>query len=92
MRNEELIAHVHSSSLRKAILKYLVIKEFSRPVEISKAIGKYQPHVSNVLLDFKKLGLVKCITPSKRSWRVYTLTHTGKSIAKNFQALIRTED
>lgn len=85
MKNEnELIGFIYSSSLRIKVLKFLSKNSPTRPVEIAEGIGKYQPHVSTVLKEFQEKGLVDCITPKKRSWRVYLLTNLGKRIVNKF--------
>jgi len=82
MESEELIGYIYSSSLRRDVIKFLEKNTRARPIEIAKSIGKYQSHISNVLIAFEKEGLVKCITPQKRTWRVYTLTEVGKNVSK----------
>ena len=83
-QENELIGYIHSSALRKNVLKFLEKNSPARPAEIAKSINKYQPHVSNVLKAFEERGLVTCITPNKRTWRVYILAVLGKKIAKRF--------
>lgn len=85
MRKEnELIGYIYSSTLRKKVLKFLEKNSPARPMEIAKGINKYQPHISNVLKAFEAKGLVNCITPRKRTWRVYLLTDLGKKMGKKF--------
>jgi len=70
-----------SSKIRKNILDELS-NHPKRPMEIANKIQTKQQNVSRCLFELEKEGLVECLNPSKRAWRVYALTKKGKGISK----------
>ena len=52
------------------------------PVEIAKEINKHRSAVSRAILALEKKGLVKCLTPKERMYRIYEITTKGKRILK----------
>ncbi|MBE6499559.1 MAG: winged helix-turn-helix transcriptional regulator [Methanobrevibacter thaueri] len=75
----EIYVFVSISSYRVKTLKALY-KGNKTPTEISKDSNIRVNHISNVLSDLKKYGLVICINEEKRKNRIYTLTDLGKKI------------
>lgn len=57
------------------------------PKQISNATGFYLSHVSSVLKDLSKKGVIKCLTPDLRRGKVYALTKEGKEIADKLKKL-----
>jgi DNA-binding MarR family transcriptional regulator len=37
-------------------------------------------NVSKILKEFRKKGLVRCLTPDERTGKIYELTKTGRKI------------
>lgn len=77
-----LQAFLSTSKIRMEILKTLVIKGDMRQMELSKIIKEKQPNISNALYELEKKGLVICLTPEKRAWKVYGATDKGKESIK----------
>lgn len=84
VRNEKkIIGIVLSSGARKNVLKFLLKNGPSRPSEIAIGLPYDQPYTSRVLINLEQLGVVECLTPEKKAWRVYALTSMGKKICNN---------
>ena len=74
---QELYGFIISSKRRHNVLKALRSRPL-RPFEIARKTNYKASNVSVTLLQLEKRGLVECITPDKRSWRVYSITALGK--------------
>lgn len=80
-KTRELYGFVISSKRRHNTLKELS-KEALRPIELSKKT-KYEPaNISRTLFQLEKNKLVECITPNKKTWRVYAITELGRQVLK----------
>lgn len=75
-----IYSFVAVSSYREKTVKSLQ-KGDKTPTQISKDIGIRVNHVSNVLSDLKRLGVLICINEEKRRDRIYQLTDLGQEIA-----------
>lgn len=75
----KIYAFVVVSSYRTKTVKSLY-KSDKTPTQISKDIGIRVNHISNVLSDLKKLGVLICINEEKRRDRIYQLTDLGREI------------
>ena len=76
----EIYVFVAISSYRVKTVKSLQ-KSDKTPTQISKDIGIRVNHISNVLSDLKKRGVLICINEEKRRDRIYQLTEFGQQIA-----------
>jgi len=74
---QELYGFIISSKRRFSVLKALQNKPL-RPFEIARKTKYAASNVSTTLFQLEKKKLVECITPSKSSWRVYSITELGK--------------
>ena len=74
-----LISKTKSSSYRKNILILLHKKEMT-PRELEKETKIKISHISRALKELSKLGLVKCLTPSIRRSKIYSITKLGGDI------------
>ena len=77
----ELVAYVRASDRRKSIIKLLEY-ELKTPKEIGDALNIRTNHISNLLSDLKKHGLVVCATPNVRKGRLYKITDDGNRVLK----------
>ncbi len=75
----QLYAFISTSKIRRNILKTLSKKDI-RQTEIAKLIKEKQPNVSKALIDLENKGLVICLTPDKKAWKVYGITDLGKQV------------
>ena len=75
----KIYAFVSVSSYRSKTVKSLY-KSDKTPTQISKDIDIRVNHISNVLGDLKKLGVLICINEEKRRDRIYQLTDLGREI------------
>lgn len=50
------------------------------PTEIKKEAKMSMTNISKVLKEFRKKGLVRCLTPDERTGKIYELTKAGKRI------------
>jgi len=82
----EIISEILSSSYKLKIIKELS-KGPKTPSMISKTTGIYISHVSSILSRFVKLGLVTCITPSRKKGKIYVLTKKGEELVNTLKQL-----
>lgn len=81
----KLVSWILRGSQRRVIFKLLEGNKI--PAQIYAEAIKINPKitrnsVSDVLREFKKKGLVKCINPAEKKGRIYQLTKKGKEIRK----------
>ena len=50
------------------------------PTQIANEIGISVTHVSRSLKDLIERGLVECLTPNERVWKLYKLTKEGMCV------------
>ena len=74
-----LMAFVKRAKNRLQILKLLGGKEKTQ-AELHKESGLYRTHVRRTLLELEGKGLVKCLNPKDRLYKMYRITPKGKSI------------
>jgi predicted transcriptional regulator len=74
-----IIGKINSSSYRKKVLMALS-EGHKTPTEIAKATSIRIYHISTILSELKKLGLIKCLNPELRKGRIYSITKKGKGI------------
>ena len=84
----KLLAWVLRGSQRREIIK--VITGHKIPAQIYKEAIKLNPKitrnsVSDVLREFKKKFVVKCINPEEKKGRIYELTNLGNRIVKHIK-------
>lgn len=79
MDADELLGYVLSSNRRKQVLKELR-KKPKRPMELCRKLKLDTGNMARILFQLEKKGLIKCITPDKKSWRVYMISDTGEKI------------
>lgn len=76
----DLISFVKGGKVMTLVLRSLL--EPKTPVEISKEINKHRSSVSRAVLAMEEKGLVKCLTPKRRAYRIYQITKKGKDVLK----------
>lgn len=79
---EQLHAFILTSRVRRKILEVLSKKSPLMQTEIADKAKQKQPNISIVLRDLEKEGLVECLTPDKKAWKVYKITKMGKEVRK----------
>lgn len=79
---KKLIGFIVASKVRMKVLKTLNKYAPIRQTELAKKVKQKQQNVSKVLMDLEKEGLVECLTPDKKAWKVYDITELGKEIVK----------
>lgn len=83
MENEErileLVGFVKISDYRTKVLK-LIDNDMKMPSEIGKKLNIRTNHISTVLTDLKKQGLVICVNNNVRKGRLYKNTDLGKKV------------
>jgi len=81
----QLTAYLITSRLRIAVLKLLFKEDMLRQTEISDKLNKKQQNIRLVILQLEKLGVVECLTPDKKAWKVYSITDLGKEVCKQLK-------
>ena len=71
------VGFIKSSRHRKDIMKLLNTKSLT-PTEISTELNTHVSQVTRTLLELEKRDLIKCLTPSLRKGRLYSITEKGK--------------
>lgn len=68
-----ILGYVMASSYRLSVIKYIG-NGVRIPSDIAKKIGVRTNHISNVLADLKKNGLVVCLNEEAHKGRLYKNT------------------
>ena len=81
----KLLAWVLRGSQRREIIKVIIGNKI--PAQIYKEAVKLNPKitrnsVSDVLREFKKKFIVRCINPYEKKGRIYELTELGNRLLK----------
>ena len=82
---DELVHYVNNSSYRVKVLKELSDGDVKMPKEIANNCNILPNHISNVLTQLRKLGLLECINPEYKKGRLYRLSDDGKTILKDLK-------
>jgi len=81
MNRWTLVGIVSSSSYRRKLINALSEKNYT-PKMLSQSTEIKFSHISTVLKELSNLGLVRCLTPTLKKNRIYTITKKGRDIAK----------
>ena len=73
------LGYVMASSYRLSVIKYIG-NGVRIPSDIAKKIGVRTNHISNVLADLKKNGLVVCLNENAHKGRLYKNTDLALNI------------
>ena len=80
----KILGYVVSSTYRTEVMKTLIDKP-KIPSQIAADTGIKLNHISNVLNQLKKKGLIRLINPEDKKGRIYELTDVGLEIAKELK-------
>ena len=88
MKDLKLLAWIVRGSQRREIIK--VMNGMKIPAQIYKEAIKLNPKitrnsVSDVLREFIKKGITRCINPDEKQGRFYILTKKGRELIKNLK-------
>jgi len=86
MPNWDLISFVTSSTLRFKLIIELN-KEEKIPSKLSESLKIPISHISKTLSELEKKDLVKCLTPSRRKGKFYSITPRGEKILSEINKL-----
>ncbi len=75
------LSYLIASPLARKIVIVLKEEIMLTPTEIGKRISVSTSNVSTKLIELKRKGLVKCITPERRKMRFYTLTVKAEKVS-----------
>lgn len=73
---------IKKGKLRGGVLN-LLEKPFTA-TELSKKLGKHRSSISRILIDFEKVGLVRCINKEDDRFRHYVLTKRGREVKRSY--------
>ena len=76
----ELYSFIMRSEERKKIL--FILENPITPTQIGKQVGKSVSHVSRTLKHFNEKGIVECLTPDEKVYKLYQLSKLGKEVLK----------
>ncbi|MBI1390782.1 MAG: hypothetical protein GC154_20325 [bacterium] len=68
-----------ASQRRRQVLEALR-DEARRPMEVGRALGVETGNLARLLFQLERKNLIQCLTPAKRSWRVYAITELGRRV------------
>ncbi|MEM3110509.1 MAG: hypothetical protein QXH32_07015 [Candidatus Caldarchaeum sp.] len=57
------------------------------PKQISEDTKLYLSHVSCIINDLLKRGVIECLTPNLRKGKIFSLSSDGKEIAKRLKKI-----
>ena len=75
------LGYVMASTYRLKVLQYIG-NGVKIPSDIAKEVGVRTNHISNVLADLKRNGLVVCLNEDAHKGRLYKNTELAQSILK----------
>lgn len=75
-----LVSFVKRGKIRRQIIKLLTVPK--TPTEVAKEINAHREATSRAMIALQRKGLVKCLTPKERMYRLYGLTEKGKKVLK----------
>ena len=78
-------AFVLRGKIRRKVLIELTKGERTQ-VQIHQSTGVYRTHVRRALIELQSKGLIKCLNPKDRIYKIYVITGFGKKIIKNTQS------
>lgn len=76
-----LVAFIKRAKNRLKILGLLKVGEKTQ-AQIHKETGLYRTHVRRTLLELQEKGLIKCLNPKDRIYKIYQLTGKGNEVLK----------
>jgi DNA-binding transcriptional ArsR family regulator len=82
------LALVLSSSYRRRVLEELSDGPLT-PTRLAEKTGMKPPHVSSVLGDLMRMGLIECVTPGRRKGVLYSLTEEGGRVLREVQKVTK---
>ena len=85
MEYDDIVRYVNNSSYRVNGLKDLSDGDVKMPRDIASDCNILPNHISNVLTQLRKLGLLECINPEYKKGRLYRLSDDGKTILKDLK-------
>lgn len=85
MEYDDLVNFINRSSYRVNVLKDLSDGNVKMPRDIAADCNILPNHISNVLTQLRKLGLLECINPEVKKGRLYRLSDDGKDIIKDLK-------
>ena len=77
----ELVSFVKRGKIRKRALMLLTSPK--SPTEVAKEIDAHREATSRAIIALERRGLVKCLTPKEKMYRLYGLTKMGKEVLKH---------
>lgn len=83
----ELISFVARSNKRISLLKALANPK--TPTQLAKELNTHRSAISRDLLKLEKRGLVKCLTPNEKVFRLYKISTKGNKILKEVENFIQ---
>lgn len=75
-------AFIKSSKNRTQILEALKAEPLT-VTELAKKLNNHRSTISQQLLRLEKAGFVKCLTPTRANYRIYSLTKKGKGFVEH---------
>ena len=85
MDYEALVRYVNRSTYRVRVLKDLSESNAKIPRDIAHDCDILQNHISNVLTDLRKRGLLEILNPEFHKGRLYRLSDEGRDIIKDLK-------
>lgn len=76
----DLISYMVRGKVRLSILH--ILDKPMTPTKIAEQLKNHRSTISRSLIDMKKKGIVKCLTPKEKTGRLYIITKKGKVVSK----------
>ena len=92
---EEMIDWLLKADRRLVILKTISQDKLIKAADISKKTGRSLNNICYAIRELEERGLIRCITPEKRTWKRYLFTEKGDAVFKmlcNGDSLINDGD
>ncbi len=82
---DELTMWVLGVDRRLIVLKMMNEKRMIQASDISDSTKRSLQNISYAMRELEKQGLIRCITPDKRTWKKYIPTETGIEVFLNLK-------
>lgn len=82
---DEMVNWVISVDRRLILMDSMKRHTFVRASDIAHEASRSTQNISHALKELEEMGLIRCLTPEKTTWKKYTLTETGKEVLEKLE-------
>jgi DNA-binding IclR family transcriptional regulator len=83
-KHDYLRAFIARGKNRHQVLAVLAKGEKTQ-AEVHHETGLYRTHVRRTMVELEKQGLIRCLNPKDRIYKIYVITVVGKRVLRVFK-------